>query len=107
MAMIRYKINKHWRPFNGPLELSAQMRTSDSYMGRFGAGWQWNIGVEASSLRNWQTWTILVHLLVGTLRISFMTRKEKARHKALYESFRRVIDARAMEREAKKGVDNA
>lgn len=39
-------------------------KPSTAYMGRFGGGWQWAVGVKVGGR------TILVECLVGTLRIT-------------------------------------
>ena len=38
-------------------------------MGRFGAGWQWAVGVKVGGTR--KAGTVLVELLVGTLSVSW------------------------------------
>lgn len=41
------------------------MRSSKNFMGRFGGGWQWKLGIQASDS------TIIVSLLIAELRISW------------------------------------
>lgn len=50
----------------GPLAFRYDRRTSDAFMGRFGGGWQWKVGVQAS--RGCRT--VLVNLLVCSIRVT-------------------------------------
>lgn len=55
--MSRVKVKWSHRPPSAPL-------------GRFGGGWQWKLGVQASALRR-SSGTVIVSLLVGDLRIDW------------------------------------
>lgn len=44
------------------------LRRADGYMGRFGGGWNWKLGIQASSLTK-DSWTMIISLLVAELRI--------------------------------------
>lgn len=52
----------HWIKEFGRLAIRFSWRSSKNLMGRFGGGWNWNVGIVAS--RN----AVLFHLLVCTLR---------------------------------------
>lgn len=52
----------YWKKEFGRLAISFSWRSPKNFMGRFGGGWNWNVGIVAS--RN----TVLLHLLVCTLR---------------------------------------
>lgn len=60
-------------------------RTKDEFMGRFGGGWQYKLGVTAGSMRKGQM-TILVGLWVREFRVTYRTksrRLEDAREEAM------------------------
>ncbi len=46
-----------------------EVRSASNWMGRFGGGWQWAVGVKAGGTR--ARGTVLVELLVGTLRVDW------------------------------------
>lgn len=48
----------------GRVQFALQFRTKHSYMGRFGGGWNWNLGVKAC--RN----DVIFNLLVFSIRIN-------------------------------------
>jgi hypothetical protein len=43
------------------------------HLGRFGGGWEWDVGVKAGRLSR-ERGTVIVSLLVGSLRISWGAR---------------------------------
>jgi hypothetical protein len=51
----------------GRLKFSYEHRSSKEFWGRFGGGWQYKIGVDIGSS------TVLIHLVVSTLRIDVAT----------------------------------
>lgn len=50
----------------GSLAFKYERRTRDAFMGRFGGGWQWNVGVQASQGFR----TVIVSLLVCSIRVT-------------------------------------
>lgn len=55
----------------GRLELKFQYRSKDRLMGRFGAGWNWNLGVQAGGS------TVIFNLLVFSIRVSWRSKGER------------------------------
>jgi hypothetical protein len=53
----------HWRREIAGWKVTYQRRAKGSPMGRFGGGWQWNVGVQAGGR------TAIVNLAVASLRI--------------------------------------
>ena len=47
----------------GPLRVTWIHRPGGSYQGRFGGGWNWNVGVQAGGR------TVIINLLVASVRI--------------------------------------
>ena len=47
------------------LKIRFEMRSKDNFMGRFGGGWQWKLGFQASKT------SIIISLLVAELSISW------------------------------------
>lgn len=45
-------------------------RPSSSPNGRFGGGWQWNVGVQAGNLTR-RRGTVIVNLLIASVRIEW------------------------------------
>lgn len=60
---IEYLVNKRFTL--GNREVRIQQRSRRSHMGRFGGGWQWNIGVQWATLD-----CVIINLLVLSIRIS-------------------------------------
>lgn len=63
MVCPEYIYNREWRI--GKLTLIAQQRKASSPMGRFGGGWNWKFGFQASGR------TVIINYLVGYLRIKW------------------------------------
>ena len=57
-------IMREWKCDIGPYTLHYTRRSSKSTMGRFGGGWQWNIGAQ------WGRTTLIINLLVASVRIT-------------------------------------
>jgi len=49
----------------GPLRVKYERRTRAAMMGRFGGGWNWEVGVQASRR------TVIVNLLVASVRFDW------------------------------------
>jgi len=56
------------------IEFTFNWRSSKQYMGRFGGGWNWEVGCQASRR------TIILNLLVCSLRIHRPKKKENSNH---------------------------
>lgn len=54
----------------GPVKVTYSRRSSDARMGRFGGGWQWELGFQAGNLTR-RHGTVIVNLLVSSVRISW------------------------------------
>lgn len=46
----------------GRLEIAFEMRSSKNFMGRFGGGWNWKVGIE------WSRSTVIIFMLVAMLK---------------------------------------
>lgn len=57
-------IEREWTRFIGNCRIHYSRRSKKSRMGRFGGGWDWNVGVMAGGK------TIIVNLLVASIRIT-------------------------------------
>ena len=64
---IKYYIN--WKKRIGRLYLSFQWRRKDSFMGRFGGGWNWELGFQIGE------GTIIFNLLFCNLEITWKRKK--------------------------------
>jgi len=64
----KYIFDKRWE--RGRFKVSASMRGTKC-MGRFGGGWNWNLGFQASKT------TIIFNLLVMSIRVSWYKPKEQ------------------------------
>ncbi len=53
----------------GRLEVGAKMRKRDGFMGRFGGGWNWMLGIQLGST------TLLIRLLVMTVSIRWLKKE--------------------------------
>ena len=53
----------------GRVSIRAHMRRNDGFMGRFGGGWNWKLGIQVGST------TAIVSLLVMELRFSLLPRQ--------------------------------
>lgn len=51
-------------------------RSRKDYMGRFGGGWQWKVGITAGDWRPQTGITILVALLVDEYRVTIAPRQQ-------------------------------
>ncbi len=60
---IRYIFRKEWRV--GRLKTSIEWRSAKNPMGRFGGGWQWELGIQVGRT------SVIVNLLVLSVRISW------------------------------------
>ncbi|MHC4546141.1 MAG: hypothetical protein ACYSYL_16755 [Planctomycetota bacterium] len=58
-----YIIDRRWRL--GRLELGLSWRRNDGFMGRFGGGWNWKLGVQVGST------TAIFSLLVLAVSVSW------------------------------------
>jgi hypothetical protein len=56
-----YAIDRKWTI--GRAEFRFTMRRADGFMGRFGGGWNWKLGIQVGSWRSW-----ILSLLVAELR---------------------------------------
>jgi hypothetical protein len=74
-----YAIHKRWSI--GRLKIKFSMRRSDGFMGRFGGGWNWKVGIQASER------TVLLSLLIAEL--SFYVPKPTAEDEV--ERARRLV----------------
>ena len=63
------RITHEWKPFS-PLRIVFTWKSSKCLWGRFGGGWQWAVGFEAS--RN----AIIFNLLICSISISWYKKKE-------------------------------
>lgn len=54
----------------GPLTGTVRHRPSTAPMGRFGGGWLWKVGVQASEMRR-ERGTVIVSLVVTDITISW------------------------------------
>jgi hypothetical protein len=53
----------------GRLEVTYSRRSSKNLWGRFGGGWQWSLGFEAGRWTRDYGFTVILNLLVASLRI--------------------------------------
>jgi hypothetical protein len=61
---------KRWGLNVGRLKIRYERRFASNLWGRFGGGWQWKLGLQASRS------TIIFNLLVATLTVSWYVRKD-------------------------------
>jgi len=57
------------------IKIRFDMRRNDGFMGRFGGGWDWKLGIQAST-PNKYGWTVIISLLVASLSIDYAPGKE-------------------------------
>jgi hypothetical protein len=65
-------INKRWQ--FGRLNARLYWRRADGLMGRFGGGWDWKLGFQASTPSKYG-WTIIFSLLVADFYVSWKPAK--------------------------------
>ena len=67
---IKYHINRRF--FVGRLEITVELRKGQKHnpWGRFGGGWNWELGFQASSR------TVIINWLIGSTRIYWPRRKD-------------------------------
>jgi hypothetical protein len=69
-------IESTWTRQLGPVNVRYERRSRESRMGRFGGGWQWEVGVRAGNLTR-QRGTLYITLLVASLRVSWDRRTDR------------------------------
>lgn len=62
MFNSKYRINKKWRVKR--IEVGFSIRSSKCPFGRFGAGWNWKLGIQIGGR------TILISLIIAELMLS-------------------------------------
>lgn len=81
----------------GPFTIHADRgRSKDEFMGRFGGGWQYKLGITAGEFRNGQM-TVLVGLWSKEYRVVFRTKKRRVED-AEKESEKQVKTIRSHQR---------
>lgn len=68
-AAQKQRITYEWKPF-GHLKISFLWQSSKCLWGRFGGGWQWKVGFQASRT------CIIFNLLICSVRVSWYKEKE-------------------------------
>lgn len=65
----RKEIRRKWQL--GRVKIAFEWRSSSSLWGRFGGGWQWKLGIQASTGFR----TVIISLLICTIRISLQPKE--------------------------------
>lgn len=60
------------------MKATVDRRPKTAVMGRFGGGWQWNIGVQAGDLSR-ERGTVIVNLLTFSVRLKWGPRERLSR----------------------------
>jgi len=63
MSHIKYLINRKWQI--NKLNVALEWRSKKNLIGRFGGGWNWNVGVQ------WGSRDLILNLLVFMIRMSW------------------------------------
>jgi hypothetical protein len=101
MASTTEKRSEFWiRDLRINVKYSAGERTNaiGIPMGRFGGGWEWNVGFQASTLKR-RSGTVIFNLLVAQVSISWASRAE-------IEERQRYSDQLRERREAREAAAN-
>lgn len=72
-----YLIKKKWT--FGRVTVGFDARSTEGFMGRFGGGWNWKLGFQASTIPR-PSGTVIISLLIADLRVDWSkpTAKESA-----------------------------
>ena len=68
-ASNKLRITREWNPFS-KLRITFTWRSSKCLWGRFGGGWQWKLGFQASRT------CVIFNLLICSIRVSWYKEKE-------------------------------
>lgn len=64
----------------GPITITpTRKRSAEEHMGRFGGGWQWNLGIQIGTISRQHGFSGIVNLLTRSVRFSYRPKGSRYR----------------------------